>query len=176
MVHNLKLSRLSNSEILLLCRGSGLEFKKRTLFARLFPGGISWSTGERPGCRLSLVSIGYLQLRFLLHHHATNADIMLASRRKGKAVVGANEYSLYAAMRATRRRCRQVLCLLHVVKKGGCSYTLFFFSTAHNNMDSDNTVSALQYMSLSPSTARGLRCPPKMNIRTGEKKSQIFIQ
>ena len=98
---------------------------------------MDWRTGDRPGCRLScrlsLVSIGYLQL---LHHHATNAGIMLVSRRTGKAVVGQTSilYTLRcASLRAGRLVGGGVGVL--VVVKGGCSYTLFFYSTAHNNMD-----------------------------------------
>ena len=133
---------------------------------------MDWRTGDRPGCRLpcrlSLVSIGYLQL---LHHHATNAGIMLVSRRTGKAVVGANEYSLYAAMRVPARRpfggrwcgcarCRQGWLLLHSI--------LLFYGTQQYGR-------CLIYSacpnSLSPSTARSLRCPPKNEYANGGKEN-----
>ena len=133
---------------------------------------MDWRTGDRPGCRLScrlsLVSIGYLQL---LHHHATNAGIMLVSRRTGKAVVGANEYSLYAAMRVPARRpfggrwcgcarCRQGWLLLHSI--------LLFYGTQQYGR-------CLIYSacpnSLSPSTARSLCCPPKNENANGGKEN-----
>ena len=135
---------------------------------------MDWRTGDRPGCRLScrlsLVSIGYLQL---LHHHATNAGIMLVSRRTGKAVVGQTSilYTLRcASLRAGRLVGGGVGVL--VVVKGGCSYTLFFYSTAHNNMDGVWFTVHVQTLFPLPQLV-ACAAHRKMNMRTGEKKMGI---
>ena len=96
---------------------------------------------------------------------------MLASRRTGNAVVEANEYSLYAAMRVPARRpfggrwcgcarCRQGWLLLHSI--------LLFYGTQQYGR-------CLIYSacpnSLSPSTARSLCCPPKNENANGGKEN-----